>query len=100
MNPHPHFALTTLAAALLLAGCAGPEVAPNYDARFGQSVRQAVALQTLNPGAGTDTAAPAAIDAQAARNALVRQRASFSSPPPSFTVLGITGGGGGSGGGQ
>jgi len=42
MNPHPHFALTTLAAALLLAGCAGPEVAPNYDARFGQSVRQAI----------------------------------------------------------
>lgn len=99
MTPHPHFALTTLAAALLLAGCAGPSVAPEYDARFGSAVRQAVALQTLNPGAGTDTAAPAALDAQAARNALVRQRASFSSPPPTFTIFGLTGGGS-SGGGQ
>jgi hypothetical protein len=43
-------------AAFAAAGCASPvsggfgaSTTPNYDARFGESVRQARALQTLNP---------------------------------------------------
>jgi len=85
--------LRPLAAAIAaaLSGCAATQ-APQTDARFGQSVRNAVAAQTLNPNAGAKPGSPAAADGQAAVNALKRYRDGFKDPPPSFTILNIGGG--------
>ncbi len=75
-------------AVALLSGCMA--TSPNLDQAFGQSVRHAVALQTLNPTAGRDSALPALADAQAARNTLSKQRDSYKTPPPTFQVIGVT----------
>jgi type IV pilus biogenesis protein CpaD/CtpE len=85
--------LRPLAAAIAaaLSGCAATQ-APQTDARFGDSVRSAIAAQTLNPNAGAKPGGPTATDAQAAVNALKRYRDGFKEPPPSFTILGIGGG--------
>jgi hypothetical protein len=82
-----HVVLLSLAVAAL-GGCMS--ASPNLDRGFGQSARNAVALQTLNPTAGRDTALPALADAQTARNALTKQRDSYKTPPPTFNVIGVT----------
>ncbi|MFD0669609.1 hypothetical protein ACT80S_17945 [Ramlibacter sp. MAHUQ-53] len=75
-----------LAAAAASAGCA-TSVTPNYDARFGLSVREARAAQTLNPA---PAAAPAqGLDGRAAREAMGRYQESFKSPPPVANVIHI-----------
>ena len=73
-----------------LGGCAGWSASPAGDQAFGASVRQAVALQTINPNAGREASAVTAVDSQALRNALARQRDSFKSPPQTFNVIGVT----------
>jgi hypothetical protein len=75
----------TIVIGAALSGCAS-----HYDARFGDAVRQAQAAQVLNPQAGRDGGhAKLALDGQAAVNAVVRYRASFSEPPPAFTIIGL-----------
>lgn len=70
---------------------------PNYDARFGEAVRQARALQTLNPEAGRQGGLVTGIDAQAGKSALDRYQESFRTPSRSFEVLGIGSGSPGGG---
>lgn len=83
--------LPALAALALLAGCS---TTPNYDARFGDAVRQARLAMTINPGASANPDPVAGMDGQAAREALIRYQDSFKAPPPVVNVINIGGGGG------
>ncbi len=80
-------------AAVLLAGCAGlqPVETREYDARFGDAVRQARARQTLNPEAGRNTDPVSGIDGVAAQNTIEQYQKGFKEPPPTFNILGIGG---------
>lgn len=66
----------------LLAGCAAAPAAPDYDARFGDAVRQARSAMTINPQAGAVPDPAAGLDGQAARDAILRYQDSFKLPPP------------------
>lgn len=84
------FPIVILAA--LLGGCASsPSPAPNYDARFGDAVRQARQMMTLNPNAGVNTDPVVGMDGKAAREAVVRYQDSFKAPPPVANVINIGG---------
>lgn len=75
----------------LLGGCAIPAT-PSYDAKFGEAVRQAQALQTLNPDAGKNTDPVTGIDGESGKAAIDRYQESFRTPPRSFEVFDIGGG--------
>jgi hypothetical protein len=76
--------------AIVLSACAVPTT-PNYDANFGEAVRQARAVQTLNPEASRNTDPVAGIDGQAAATAIDRYHDSFKAPPKTFDVFNIGG---------
>jgi hypothetical protein len=95
--------LLMMVAALGAAGCASPapggfgaSTTPYYDARFGEAVRQARALQTLNPEAGRHADPVLGIDGPAAASALENYRESFRAPDRTFEVLDLGGSGAGS----
>jgi hypothetical protein len=81
--------LTCCAALAVLAGCA---TTPNYDARFGDAVRQARSAMTIDPDASANRDPATGIDGQAARAAIARYEASFKEPPPVVNVINIGGG--------
>jgi hypothetical protein len=82
-------ALPILAAVLpLLAGCASSNT-PNYDARFGDAVRNARQQMTLNPNAGTNPDPVAGIDARAAHESMLLYQGTFKAPPPVVNVINI-----------
>lgn len=83
-------------ACALLAGCASST--PNYDARFGDAVRQARQAQTLNPNAATTPVPIGGLDGRTAREAAERYHETFKSPPPVVNVINIGGGTGNSAG--
>jgi hypothetical protein len=78
-----------IALAALVAGCASSPT-PDYDLRFGNAVRDAVAKQTLNPNAA---AAPVTygMDGKSARDAMVLYGKTFETPPPVVNVINIGG---------
>jgi hypothetical protein len=87
-----------LLAVALLAGCAAaPSATPNYDARFGDAVRQARQQMLLNPNAAANPDPMVGMDGKAAREASVVYQNSFKAPPPVVNVINIGGGAGGSG---
>ncbi len=71
---------------VLLSACT--PTTPQWDTRFGQSVRLSQQQQTIDPTAGGD--APVnGIDGASGREAIVRYRGSFKEPVPassSFTI--------------
>jgi hypothetical protein len=73
----------------LLAACSS--VTPNYDARFGDTVRTARQAQTLNANTPTNPDPIIGLDANAAVNALGRYEESFKTPPKTFEVINIGG---------
>lgn len=77
-----------LVAPALLAGCAISPT-PNYDARFGDAVRQARQAQALNPQPSAKAAQ--GMDGMAAKAASDRYVNSFKSPPPPVNVINIGG---------
>ncbi|PIF73614.1 hypothetical protein CLU95_0710 [Variovorax sp. 54] len=82
---------TTLALACLLAtGCSS--VTPNYDARFGDAVRDAKKKMTLNPNAGKNGDPVTGMDGRASREAMVQYQESYKTPPPVVNVINIGGG--------
>ena len=83
--------LAAAAATLVLQACA---MAPNLDARFGDTVNSAKAQQTLNPDASRNRNVVAGLDGKAAQEAMVRYRDSFKTPPPAANVFTIGVGGG------
>jgi hypothetical protein len=97
-------ALCAATVATVSSGCAtegamalSPSTTPQYDRSFGESVRQARALQTLNPEAGRNDDPVRGIDGQAGAAAIDRYHESFRTPARSFDVMNIGGSlGGGS----
>jgi hypothetical protein len=84
------FALAAGFGLLLAAGCT--PMSPNLDSRFGESVRQARAVQTLNPDASAVNRDPVVgIDAQSAQTSVTVYRNTFREPPGTFNVLNIGG---------
>jgi hypothetical protein len=77
----------TLASACLLSACA--PTTPKFDATFGNTVRSAIAEQTLNPDASGNTAPVSGIDGRAAREAVDRYQKSFAQPDPQPSVFAI-----------
>ena len=78
-----------LAAVCLLSACA--QTSPQFDANFGNTVRAAVAQQTLNPDASANTAPISGMDGRAAREAVDRYQKSFTVPElqPSVFTIGV-----------
>lgn len=76
--------MSKLGAAMALAGAlsACTHSAPVWERSFGQSVRAAVALQTVNPDAVRNADPVAGIDGRAAVAAHKRYDASFRAPAP------------------
>jgi hypothetical protein len=91
----PHMrCLAPLIACAALVACAGPSATPDYDARFGDAVREARARMTLNPNPPT-AATAAGIDGRAAHEAQERYLESYKAPPPVVNVINIGAGRGG-----
>lgn len=93
---------TTTVALVCLLGASCSHVTPNYDARFGDAVRDAKRKMTINPEAGKSDDPAAGMDGRAAREAMNQYHDSYKSPPPAVNVINIGGGignqsGGGSG---
>jgi hypothetical protein len=81
---------TTLALTLLLAtGCS--HVTPNYDARFGDAVRDAKRKMTINPDAGKDGNPVVGMDGRASRESMKQYHESYKKPPPAVNVINIGG---------
>jgi hypothetical protein len=78
---------------LLLGSLAGCASAPSRtDAAFGESVRQARAVQIINPDAAARAGDPSVgIDARVSRSAVDLYQDSFKSPQRTFDILGIGG---------
>ncbi|SDD14845.1 hypothetical protein SAMN05444679_10830 [Variovorax sp. CF079] len=81
--------LVIAALAGLLAGCAS--TTPNYDARFGDAVRDAKRKMTINPDAGRNTDQALGMDGRASRESLLRYHDSYKTPPPAVNVINIGG---------
>ena len=77
-------------ALVLLAGCAA-STTPNYDSRFGDAVRQARQMQSINPGPPAAPAVATGTDGKAAAEATTRYHDSFKAPPPVVNVINIGG---------
>jgi hypothetical protein len=81
-----------LAMVCLVSGCA-TSLTPNYDARFGDAVREARQRMTINPAAGTVAGPVAGMDGRAGTEAVQRYHDSFKAPPPVVNVINIGGSG-------
>ena len=79
----------------LLTGCA-TSTTPNYDAKFGNAVREARLRMTINPDAGNNPDPVAGLDGKAAQEGVSRYQGSFKVPPPVVNVINIGGSVGGS----
>ena len=75
--------------AVLTAGCQTPT--PNYDARFGDAVRDAKRKMIIHPDAGKTPDTGLGMDGRAAHDSLVRYHDSFKEPPPVVNVINIGG---------
>lgn len=72
---------------LLMTACVSNT--PRLDQHFGESVRSAIAQQTMNPAAGQNTDPVKGIDGKAANETMGRYQTTFKEPPPtanSFTI--------------
>ena len=85
------FFKSTILALTLLAGTGCSHVTPNYDARFGDAVRDAKRKMTLNPDAGKDGNPVVGMDGRAARESMLQYQKSYKSPPPAVNVINIGG---------
>lgn len=81
---------------LLLAACSHTST-PQFDQRFGQASRLALAQQVLDPHAGARRGPPHGLDGASARAVIERYRASFAEPQaqPVPSLQSMLGGGSG-----
>lgn len=84
--------MNKLATALLLTGLAGcAAVTPNYDAKFGNAVREARLKMTINPDAGKNPDQALGMDGKSAKEAITLYQGTFKTPPPAVNVINIGG---------
>lgn len=76
---------------LFATGCANTPYADTPE--LGKSVRQAVAVQTLNPDAGQKNRPPSGAEGVIMKSAVDRYQSSFEKPPAPVNVMGIGMGG-------
>ena len=74
----------------LLAGCTS--ATPNYDAKFGDAVREAKLKMTINPDAGKKPDQVTGMDGKSAREAIIHYQGAAKTPPPAVNVINIGGG--------
>lgn len=84
--------MNKLMGALLISLVAGCSTTPDYDAKFGDAVREARMKMTINPNAGKVADTNAAMDGKSAAEAIHRYQDSFREPPPVVNVINIGGG--------
>jgi hypothetical protein len=75
---NPEFRLFLALVPIALVGCAEPT--PHYDAHFGEAVRAAVAQQTINPNAASNTDPVAGLDGKAADQTVKNYDKSYETP--------------------
>ena len=75
--------------ALVLTGC--KSATPNYDARFGDAVREAKQKMIIKPNAGTTQEPFVGMDEKAARESVILYQDTFRAPPPAANVINIGG---------
>jgi hypothetical protein len=75
----------------LLSALCACSATPQYDARFGDAVRQARMAQVINPDAGRNPDQALGIGTQPAIEAQKRYHDSFRTPPPVTNVINIGG---------
>ena len=73
----------------LIGGCS--TVTPNYDARFGDAVREAKQKMIINPNAGKTAGPVAGMDGKAARDTIILYQETYKAPPPVVNVINIGG---------
>ncbi|NMM78733.1 hypothetical protein B2J88_10385 [Rhodococcus sp. SRB_17] len=78
---------------ILLTGCAS--VTPNYDAKFGDAVREAKLKMIINPDAGRNSDQVLGMDGKSARESMILYQGTYKAPPPPVNVINIGGGIGG-----
>ncbi|MDQ3060673.1 MAG: hypothetical protein M3R45_14340 [Pseudomonadota bacterium] len=78
----------------LLAGCSS--VTPNYDAKFGNAVREARLNMTINPDAANNPDQVSGMDGKSARETILLYQETYKAPPPAVNVINIGGSIGGS----
>jgi hypothetical protein len=83
------YKLGILLIASVLAGCS--TVTPNYDARFGNAVREAKLKMTINPDAGMNPDQALGMDGKAARETIGVYQNTYKAPPPAVNVINIGG---------
>ena len=81
--------LPTALLLVLLAGCAS--VTPYYDARFGNSVREAKLKMTINPDAGKNPDQVLGMDGKSARETIIFYQNTYKEPPPPVNIINIGG---------
>lgn len=83
--------MKAISGALALALLGACSTTPNYDARFGDAVREARLKMTINPDAGLKEDPVAGLDGKSAKEAVTRYQNSFKAPPPVTNVINIGG---------
>lgn len=73
----------------LLTGCSS--VTPNYDAKFGEAVREAKLKMTINPDAGKNPDMATGMDGKSARETIILYQDTYKAPPPPVNVINIGG---------
>lgn len=76
---------------ILLAGCAS-SVTPNFDAKFGNALREAKLNMTINPDAGQNPDQALGMNGKTAREAIILYQGAAKAPPPAVNVINIGGG--------
>lgn len=83
--------MNKLAVALISGLLAGCSTTPDYDAKFGDAVREARLQMTINPEAGNNDDQVAGMDGKSAKEAMTRYQDTFKAPPPVTNVINIGG---------
>lgn len=73
----------------LITGC--ESVTPAYDAKFGESIREANLNMTIHAQAGKNETPLAGMDGKAARETMSLYQDSFKAPPAAVNVINIGG---------